>query len=63
MKIGILLEITPNMKVATLYRECSRCSQPIGPYFVYEIHEIVEATYCDTCRSVIRTRKNTAVAS
>lgn len=58
MKIPIYLEITPNLNVATFYRQCARCKNLIGPIFTYEVHTLADIAFCETCTSLFSTRKN-----
>ena len=53
MKIPVLLEITPQLNVAVIYRACSRCNTEIGPFFPFDLHKCVEALYCKICTSVL----------
>jgi hypothetical protein len=63
MKITVMLEITPQMKVAILWRPCSRCDLLIGPFFAFEAHRIADVTLCKTCTSTLETAaKNTTVS-
>jgi hypothetical protein len=64
MKIPIILEISPNLKIATLYRQCSRCSNTIGPFFHHELHELAKTSYCKFCENHFTSlKKNTCLNS
>ena len=60
MKIPILLEDTGNLKIASLYRHCSRCSNLVGPYYFFELLKLAAISYCETCTSVLSSKKATA---
>jgi hypothetical protein len=55
MKIPVMLEITTQMKVAILWRPCSRFDLLIGPFFAFEAHRIADVTLCKTCTPTFET--------
>jgi hypothetical protein len=64
MKIPVMLEISPNLKIAKLFRKCSRCNNTIGPFFHDELHTLAETSYCKDCETHFSSlKKNTCLNS